>query len=94
MIIIIMIIIIIIMIIIIMIIIIILIIIIIFVLILSWSIRKFESFYFFDFGLKSILSGPWERDCISPARKKGLFNFYFGHDGLILISLGPSCPLG
>ena len=48
----------------------IIVIIIIFVLILSWSIRKFESFYFFDFGLKSILSGPWKRDCISPARNK------------------------
>ena len=37
---------------------IIIIIITIFVLILSWSIKKFESFYFFDFGLKLILSGP------------------------------------
>ena len=73
----------------------IIVIIIIFVLILSWSIRKFESFYFFDFGLKSILSGPWERDCISPAQEtKGLFNLSFVHDGSILISLGPSCPLG
>ena len=67
---------------------------------------QFESFYFIDIVLELILSSnviplwgqvgedPGNEIASVPQEKKGLFNSSFGHDGLILASLGPSCPLG
>ena len=62
---------------------------------------RFESFYFIDIVLELILSSNfiplWGQVGEDPANEitsvpqeiKGLFNFSFGHDGLVLASFGP-----